>query len=123
VDRVSVTVPAAPEYIKVVRLIAAGLAARIHFTLEDIDDLKIAVDELSAYLTGTQGRSGRIEIHFDVDDDEIAITGIGRLDPGEKVRSDLTDFSRMILDTVADEASLIQLDGSPTFTLKKARAG
>ena len=51
-ETVSIKIPASPEYLQVVRLVAAGLAARISFTLEDIEDLKIAVDELSAYVTG-----------------------------------------------------------------------
>lgn len=100
---------------------AAGLAARLRFTLEDIEDLKIAVDELSAYLTGAQGRDGELEVRFSVAEDRIEIEGRAVLHPGHKVRTELTEFSQMILDTVADSASLQQLDGTPTFTITKAK--
>ena len=122
VKTVSIRIPASPEYLHVVRLVAAGLAARLKFTLEDIEDLKIAVDELSAYLTGSQGRDGTLEIDFAVTEDNIEISGEGRFTPGEQIRTDLTDFSRMILETVADSATLEQADGRPAFRLSKTRA-
>lgn len=104
-----------------VRLVAAGLASRVGFTLDEIEDLKIGVDELSAYLTGAQGREGTLRIRFEIDGPRISISGIGDLAPGQKVRTDLTEFSQMILSTVADEASLKQPEGMPTFTLVKTR--
>jgi len=120
-ETVSIKIPASPAYIQVVRLVAAGLASRLKFTIDEIEDLKIAVDELSAYVTGAQGRDGTLEISFAVSEDRIEISGVGRLAPGQKVRTDLTEFSQMILATVADEASLQQPDGTPAFTLVKTR--
>jgi serine/threonine-protein kinase RsbW len=120
-DRVSIKIPASPEYLQVVRLIAAGLASRLGFTIDDIEDLKIAVDELSAYLTGAQGREGTLDLTFSIDGDRIDISGAGHFTTGIKVRTELTEFSRQILETVADSASLHQSDGVPTFTLSKAK--
>lgn len=120
-DSVGLTIPASPRYVQVVRLVAAGLATRLEFTLDDIEDLKIAVDELAAYLTGTQGREGSIEVRFSVHDDRLEITGAGSFATGVKVRTDLTEFSRQILQTVADSASLDNADGIPTFTLVKSK--
>jgi hypothetical protein len=122
-DVISIRIPASPEYVSVVRLVVAGIASRLRFTIEDIEDLKIGVDELSAYLTGTQGREGTLEIRFTVHGDRIEIDGTGDLAPTQKVRTELTEFSRMILDTVADKASLQQVDGHPSFKLVKSRAG
>ena len=121
-DTVSINIPASPEYIRVVRLVAAGLASRLRFTIDEIDDLKIAVDELSAYLTGAQGRQGDLRIEFMVYEDRIEIRGLGDLAPGQKVRTELTDMSRMILETLVDSASLEQQDGSPRFALVKSKA-
>ena len=120
-DRVSIKIPASPVYLQVVRLIAAGLASRLGFTLDDIEDLKIAVDELSAYLTGAQGREGTLAIEFAIDGNRIEITGAGHFTAGIKVRTELTEFSRQILETVADDATLRQTDGVPTFTVSKAK--
>jgi serine/threonine-protein kinase RsbW len=120
-EKISIRIPASPAYLQVIRLVAAGLATRLKFTLDDIEDLKIAVDELSAYFTGAQGRDGTIQVDFLVHDDRIEILGSGKFAPGQKVRTDLTEFSQMILNTVADEATLEQLDGTPTFKLSKSR--
>jgi serine/threonine-protein kinase RsbW len=121
VDTVTIRIPASPAYVQVVRLVAAGLAARLNFTIDDIEDLKIAVDELSAYLTGAQGREGDIDIRFTVTDDRIEIAGTGILAPGQKMRTDLTEFSRMILDTVVDSATLDTTNGRPAFNLVKSK--
>ena len=120
-DQVTIKIPASPVYLSVVRLVAAGLATRLKFTIDEIEDLKIAVDELSAYLTGSQGRDGELEVSFSITDDRIEIRGEGHFTPGQKVRTELTDFSRMILDTVVDTATLEQTDGHPKFELSKAR--
>jgi serine/threonine-protein kinase RsbW len=120
-ETVSIRIPASPVYLSVVRLVASGLASRLQFTIDEIEDLKIAVDELSAYLTGAQGRQGTLEIKFTIDDSRIEITGAGKFSPGEKVRTELTEFSRMILETVADTAALDLTNGVPTFNIVKSK--
>jgi serine/threonine-protein kinase RsbW len=49
-DVVQLTLPAASAYLTVLRTATASLAARLDFTLDDIEDLRIAVDEASALL-------------------------------------------------------------------------
>ena len=120
-EKVTLRIPAEPAYVQVIRLIAAGLASRLELTLEDIDDIRIAVDELATYLVGLHGREGTLEVHFMLHDDRIEIHGRGHFAAGEKVRTDLTELSRMILATVTDSASLEAIDGSPGFALTKKR--
>jgi serine/threonine-protein kinase RsbW len=121
-ESISIKIPASPEYIQVVRLVAAGLAARLSFTLEDIEDLKIAVDELSAYITGAHGRSGTLAVSFTLNDDQIQISGTGEYTQRYELRTELTEFSRMILETVSDSAELSASDGKPTFSLVKSKS-
>ncbi len=103
------------------RLVVAGLAARLKFTLEDTEDLKIAVDELSAYVTGTGGREGSLRLDFEIHEDQLTIRGRGSLAGPQDVRTELTEFSRMILQTVVDAAAL-EMDGvAPTFYATKRR--
>jgi serine/threonine-protein kinase RsbW len=121
VETVSISIPALPAYLQVVRLIASGLSTRLGFTIDEIEDLKIAVDELCAYLTGTQGRDGTLHIDFTIDGAMLRIEGRGEFLSGIKVRTDLTELSQMILSTVVDGASLQQTDGTPTFSLSKTK--
>ena len=50
VDIVRLQLPAVGVYLSVLRSATAGLAARLNFTLEEIEDLRIAVDEACALL-------------------------------------------------------------------------
>jgi serine/threonine-protein kinase RsbW len=47
---VSLRIPADSAYLSILRTATAGLAARLDFTLDDIEDLRIAVDEACALL-------------------------------------------------------------------------
>jgi serine/threonine-protein kinase RsbW len=49
-DQVTVRVPPEGAYLSVLRTATAGLAARLDFTLDEIEDLRIAVDEACAIL-------------------------------------------------------------------------
>ena len=49
-DMVELRVPADPAYLTVVRTASAGLAARLDLTLDEIEDLRIAVDEACTLL-------------------------------------------------------------------------
>ena len=51
-DRVELRVPADPAYLAVLRTATAGLAARLDLTLDEIEDLRIAVDEACALVLG-----------------------------------------------------------------------
>jgi serine/threonine-protein kinase RsbW len=49
-DVVELRLPADGAYLSVLRTATAGLAARLDFTLDEIEDLRIAVDEACALL-------------------------------------------------------------------------
>jgi len=56
-DVVVLVVPADGSYLAVLRTATAGLAARLQFTLDEIEDLRIAVDEACAMLLAIAGRA------------------------------------------------------------------
>ena len=47
---VSVTIPAGPGYVHVLRAVAASVAARLPMSLDEVDDLRLAVDEAAGRL-------------------------------------------------------------------------
>src|SRR5690242_3355268 len=57
-DAVDLRVPADPAYLAVVRTATAGLAARLNLTLDEIEDLRIAVDEACGLLLDHQPHPG-----------------------------------------------------------------
>lgn len=63
-SEIEMEVPAAGEYLSVLRTAAAGLAARMNFTLDDIEDLRIAVDEASSMLLAQADSGTRLRCRF-----------------------------------------------------------
>ena len=63
-DQVTVRMPAEGAYLSVLRTATAGLAARLDFTLDVIEDLRIAVDEACAMLLGQAIPGSSLECSF-----------------------------------------------------------
>jgi serine/threonine-protein kinase RsbW len=72
-DVVLLTVPADVGYLGVLRTATAGLAARLHFALDEIEDLRIAVDEACAMLLAVASRGAELECRFSVTDDALSV--------------------------------------------------
>jgi serine/threonine-protein kinase RsbW len=73
-DHVKVCMPAEGAYLSVLRTATAGLAARLDFTLDEIEDLRIAVDEACAMLLPQAIPGTNLECGFDLGTEEMAIT-------------------------------------------------
>ncbi len=70
---VTLTVPADSLYLSVVRTAAAGLAARLDFTLDDIEDLRIAVDEACALLLKQARAESHVRCEFTVAEQSLGV--------------------------------------------------
>ncbi|MDP9416304.1 MAG: anti-sigma regulatory factor [Actinomycetota bacterium] len=73
-DVVEVRMPAASAYLSVLRTATAGLAARLDFTLDEIEDLRIAVDEACALLLTQAVVDAELHCRFELDEDSLAVT-------------------------------------------------
>jgi serine/threonine-protein kinase RsbW len=73
-DQVAVRMPADGAYLSVLRTATAGLAARLDFTLDDIEDLRIAVDEACAMLLSQAIPGSNLECSFALSPDDMTIT-------------------------------------------------
>jgi serine/threonine-protein kinase RsbW len=117
---VLLTLPAQARMVRVARLTASAVASFADFTLDDIDDLKIAVDEACVVLL-EHGDGGPVELTFRFAPGSVHVRGrtSGRsanLD-GEQVQ-----LAARILDVVTDEFE-VDVDGdSLTFRLQKSAA-
>jgi serine/threonine-protein kinase RsbW len=72
-DVVVLTVPAEVGYLGVLRTATAGLAARLQFALDEIEDLRIAVDEACAMLLAIAVGGAELECRFAVTDDALTV--------------------------------------------------
>src|SRR5882757_3243191 len=72
-DVVVLVVPADGSYLAVLRTATAGLAARLQFTLDEIEDLRIAVDEACAILLSVASKQADVTSQFEVTDSALSI--------------------------------------------------
>jgi serine/threonine-protein kinase RsbW len=73
-DQVTVRMPAEGAYLSVLRTATAGLAARLDFTLDEIEDLRIAVDEACAMLLNQAIPGSDLECNFALGRDMMTIS-------------------------------------------------
>ncbi|MQA94534.1 MAG: anti-sigma factor [Streptosporangiales bacterium] len=72
-DAVTVRMPAASAYLSVLRTATAGLAARLDFTLDEIEDLRIAVDEACAMLLAQALPGADLTAEFELGEDGMRV--------------------------------------------------
>jgi serine/threonine-protein kinase RsbW len=85
---VEIAVPASGEYLPVLRSAAATLAAGIDFILDDIEDLRIAVDEACSILLARAIPGTSLRCRFFVEADAITVESRAHvLDPQPPPRS------------------------------------
>jgi len=120
-EQVRLVMPAAPELLRVARLTAAGLASRLGFSFDEVEDVKIAVDELCFALVGTKGREGTLTLVYQLQADSLVIEGTGGF-PGQDVRAATGELSTLILSAVVDSHEVTDGDGTVRFKLTKRRS-
>jgi serine/threonine-protein kinase RsbW len=112
---VSLTVPGRPEFLRLVRLAAADCGARADLSIDDVEDLRIAVDELTYALIGENPVDELLTIRYVASPGVVEIEG-SYAALGEAVVSEL---SQTIIGAVVDEHELSDRDGIRQFRLVK----
>lgn len=72
-DQIQLELPASPEYGRVARIAAAHLALRRGFSLDEIDDLRLVMDEAAVMLLSNGSGEDRLDITYSVGDDTVGI--------------------------------------------------
>lgn len=101
-DEIVLTLPAAPEFVRIARLTSAGLATRIGMGYDEVEDLRIAVGEACSLLIGDGSRPGALTLTFTVEPDTVAVAISGRLEGPAPASDPDSDLSDQILDAVVD---------------------
>ena len=113
--QIQLVIPGSPEFLRLARLAAADVGSRIGMTFEDLEDLRIAVDELGFTITGGRPES-TLKLLFTLRDSAIEVEGTCS-DAGGSFAP--TDLARTIVAAVVDEYQLEVVDGQRRFRLSK----
>jgi serine/threonine-protein kinase RsbW len=121
-DVVVITLPADSAYLSVLRTATAGLAARLDFTIDEIEDLRIAVDEACAMLLPQATPGADIRCEFQLENGSIRV-GVSVLTiDGQQPSRDT--FAWTVLSALAgDVDSNADADRRVTITLRKHGSG
>ena len=117
---IELTLPADSRMLRLVRLVASGLASTIGLDVDELDDLRIGVDEaVAALLEGGDG--SRLQLRFEVDLEAVSMAasvpaGDTPFDP------ERLDLSTQLLGAVCDEHRLEVVDGVVHVGFTKRRS-
>ena len=109
--------PAHTTNLRIARLTASSVAADLGLGLEDTEDLRVAVTELSGALIDDHEDDARLELRFRIEDDAVVVEGRrgGRSGP----IPELDPIARELLAVTTDDHVLEARGGDWTFTVRK----
>ena len=113
--QIQLAIPGSPEFLRLARLAAADAGSRIGMTFEDLEDLRIAVDELGLRDHGWPPES-TLNLVFTLRDPAIEVEGTCADEGGSFAP---TELARTIVAAVVDEYQLEAVDGQRRFRLFK----
>ncbi len=107
-DRISLTVPTRAEYAKTVRMTASALVSRMGATYDDLDDVRVAAEELFVYACDHAGEDDEVAIEFLLEEEAVHMTV--RLPKGERATDEDAErraaYATFILQSVCDHYEL-----------------
>jgi len=117
---VELVVPADSAFLLVVRTTTAAVAARMDFTVDEIEDLRIAVYEACAMLLSDSSQAQQLACRFALDGDELAVTVQSSGPSGHPPSTDSFAWTVLtaLVGTVDTETGP---DGRVRLTLRKRR--
>ena len=117
---VELTLPADSRLVRLVRLMASGLASTAGFDVDDLDDLRIGVDEVvAALLEGGDGSP--LVLRFRLQAAEVSLEG-ETPGGGTPLEEERLELSRQILEAVVDEHDVSVNGGRVTVRVSKRRS-
>lgn len=109
-DVIELVVPFGHRYIATARVVAASVGADLGLDVDQIDDLRLAVDEaVAAVVEATAGAApGRVGIRFARQPDLLTVrVGAVGAEPVTLTRDDIDPLALRIIEAVADEFEVV----------------
>ena len=107
-------IPADPQYVRVARLVAGDMAERAGFSVDELDDIRLAVDELCGILIGADGSP--LELQMQAVGGELVING---KTPGARTPVVPSELSEMLLRALVDSCTFEASDHETSVVVRK----
>lgn len=122
-EEVRLKVPATPELLRLARVTASGVASRLGFTYDEVEDLRLAIDEMCFAITGGKAQDGWLIMRYTVVGGGGAVEVHGQASfAADGAEPRLNELSGAVLGALVDEHELRQNGGTPYFRLLKRRS-
>ncbi|MGH3314653.1 MAG: anti-sigma factor [Nocardioidaceae bacterium] len=118
---VTLTIPADGAYLSILRTATAGVAARLDFTLDGIEDLRMAVDEACALLLPQSKAESNLRCAFDVGETSLTIAVTAESSSPKPPRRD--GFAWTVLTALTTDVDATVDGSSVTLRLTREREG
>jgi serine/threonine-protein kinase RsbW len=136
-DYIEIKIPAKPDYIGVIRLTLSGIANRMGYTYEDIEDMKIAVSEACTNAVQhaySKDEDGQVVVGFGIYEDkvELMVVDNGKSFNFNKTKNELGPYTESstvdqltegglglyLIETLMDEVRVLNGSGVTVFMSK-----
>lgn len=121
IDAFTIRFPARPGYLMVSRLNASTIAGSAGFDVEEIDDLRLAVNEAVTWLLADEESGGEVEVKLSAEDGLVRIDGVRHAD--RLPERPVDELIEAILAVTVDEFELTEHAGTDRrISLTKTKA-
>ena len=118
-DTISMLIPLKAEYVSIARLTVSGIASRMGFDIDTIEDIKVALSEVLGKFIEKKSMTERVNVDFQCLEDGISIKF---KDPDQSIPglfdNDTDKFALAIIGSLMDGIE-IQKQGDNTITMVK----
>lgn len=121
IDGFTIKFPARPGYLYVSRLNASAIGAEAGFDVDELDDLRLAVNETITWLLADPDSGGDVELIMTAKDGEIRIDGKRNSTSALPERS-LDDLIEAILGATVDEHRFMSSTDERAIHITKSKS-
>jgi serine/threonine-protein kinase RsbW len=115
---ISLTVPASPSSIAIVRTVAATVAGRLDVPYDTVDDLRIAVAEACNRILTSAPHAAELRLDVEWDEASLVASVSTAVSPGDQAPAHATAWEWRIIEGLTDHASETMTDGRLAIELR-----
>ena len=107
-DELRLTMPAAGPYTRLARVAVTGLATRLGFSFEEVEDLRLAVADVCTKLLAAVPEAEHLDVTFVVGDGHLAIDVAIDGTDGIDHRADFDEITTQLSDASVDRIEFLE---------------